>query len=242
MGTTISVDVAQGDVTAAAIEGAFAWLRDVDSRFSTYRLDSEISRLGRGELSLDDCSTDVRDVLERCDAMRSRTDGYFDIRRHRTDAALDPSGYVKGWALDRAADILVEGGAEAFCLNGGGDVIAVGEAKPGTAWRIGIRHPRFVDQVAGVLELRDLAVATSGSYERGDHVIDPHTGRSPRDVLSVTVVGPRLTETDVFATAALAMDGEGIGWLARQPGYASCAITAADRMISTEAFRLLLAH
>ena len=147
MGTTISLDVAHGDVTPAAVEGAFAWLRDVDSRFSTYRFDSEIGRLGRGELSLDECSTDVRDVLDRCDAMRSRTNGFFDIRRDRTDAGLDPSGYVKGWALDRAADILLEGGAEAFCLNGGGDVIAVGEAEPGRAWRIGIRHPRILDRV-----------------------------------------------------------------------------------------------
>ena len=93
-----------------------------------------------------------------------------------------------------------------------------------------------------MLELRDLAVATSGSYERGDHVIDPHTGRPPQHVVSVTVVGPRLTETDVFATAALAMDDEGMRWLALQPGYASCAVTVEDRMISTEAFRRLLAH
>ena len=149
---------------------------------------------------------------------------------------------MKGWALDRAAAMLVDGGARSFCLNGGGDVIAKGEAEPGRPWRIGIRHPRIADRLSCVLEIRDQAVATSGSYERGDHVVDPHSGRPPRDVLSVTVVGPQLTETDVLATAALAMDRDGIRWLARQAGYAACAITSDDRVISTPEFQRLLAR
>jgi thiamine biosynthesis lipoprotein len=242
MGTAISLDVTDGTMSATALERAFDWLRDVDARFSTYRADSEVSRLARGEIALAGCSADFQEVLAQCEEMRVRTEGFFDIRRHRTDGRLDPSGFVKGWALDRAAAILVDGGARSFCLNGGGDVIAKGEAEPGRPWRIGIRHPRIADRVAGVLELRDLAVATSGSYERGDHVTNPHSGRPPRDTLSVTVVGRSLTETDVLATAALAMDGDGIRWLARQAGYCGCAITSDDRLISTPEFQRLLAR
>ena len=122
---------------------------------------------GRGELSPDACSPDVREVLERCDEMRALSHGYFDIRAHRADGRLDPSGFVKGWAVEAAAGILDAAGAQNYCLNAGGDVIARGEPEPGRPWRIGIRHPELPDRVAAAVEARDVAVATSAAYERG---------------------------------------------------------------------------
>ena len=236
MGTAISLDLRSPAVPPAAIEAAFDHLRDIDARFSTSRADSEISRLGWGELSAADCSPDVREVLARCEELRALSRGYFDIRAHRADGRLDPSGFVKGWAVEAAARILDAAGARNYCLNAGGDVIARGEPTPGSPWRIGIRHPEIPDQVATVLEARDMAVATSGEYERGEHISDPHAGRAPDGQLSVTVVGPSLAEADAYATAAFAMGEAGLAWIATLPGYAGCMITARRRLVWTDEF------
>ena len=236
MGTAISLDLRDRAVSPAAVAAMFDHLRNVDARFSTYREDSEISRLGRGEMSLHSCSPDVREVLERCEALRELSRGYFDIRAHRSDGGLDPSGFVKGWAVEVAAGILDTGGARNYCLNAGGDVITRGEPEPGRPWRVGIRHPELPDKLATVLETRDLAVATSGAYERGAHIIDPHTGREPDGLLSFTVVGPKLSVADAYATAAFAMGRDGINWIAGLAGYAGCMITAERRRVWTPEF------
>jgi thiamine biosynthesis lipoprotein len=236
MGTAISLDLRDPAVSRAAVDAAFDHLRDIDARFSTYRPDSEISRLGRGELSADACSPDVREVLERCDAIRALSLGYFDIRAHRADGRPDPSGFVKGWAVEAAAGILDAAGARNYCLNAGGDIIARGEPEPGRPWRIGIRHPELPDRIATVVQARNLAVATSAAYERGEHITDPHSGRAPAGVLSLTVVGPRLSDADAYATAAYAMGAGGLPWVATRPGYAGCAITADRRLVWTPQF------
>jgi thiamine biosynthesis lipoprotein len=236
MGTAISLDLRHPALPTAAVDAAFAHLRDVDARFSTYRADSEISRLGRGELTLEACSPDVREVLGRCEELRVLSRGAFDIRAHRVDGLLDPSGFVKGWAAERAGEILDAAGAQNYCLNAGGDVIARGEREPGKPWRVGIRHPEQPDRVATVIEACDLAVATSGAYERGRHIVDPLTGRAPNGVLSVTVAGPHLAEADAYATAAFAMGRNGLAWIATLPGYAGCMITAERRLVWTAEF------
>ncbi len=239
MGTAISIDLRDPAISPAAVEAAFDHLRDVDARFSTYRADTEISRLGRGEISLDDCSPDVREVLERCEDLRRRSDGFFDVRAtdaRDTGGFLDPSGFVKGWAVEASAAILEAAGARNYCLNAGGDVIARGEPEPGRPWRIGVRHPEQIDRVATVIEVRDVAVATSAAYERGEHITDPHTKRPPKGVLSVTVVGPRLSEADAYATAAFAMGRAGLAWVATLPGYAGSMITSDRRLVWTTEF------
>ena len=132
---------------------------------------------------------------------------------------------MKGWSLENSGRILEEAGARNYCINGGGDIVTRGEAAPGRAWRVGIRHPLIADKLATVLAARDGAVATSGAYERGDHVRDPFTGRAPAGILSVTIVGPSLTLADSYATAALAMGQDGLAWVAGIPEYEGCAIT-----------------
>jgi FAD:protein FMN transferase len=241
MGTAISVDVRDAGIPAATIDAAFAHFRDVDARFSTFRPDSEISRLGRGEIAPAECSPDVRKVLELCEEARCRTDGYFDAHRFRIGGVLDPSGLVKGWSVVGAARILEDAGARHFCINAGGDIVARGEAEPGRPWRVGIRHPLQGDRLAAVVLARDLAVATSGTYERGEHVLDPHTGRPPTGVLSVTITGPDLTFADASATAVFAMGTHGIRWAATGlPGYAACAITVERRLVCTPEFERLM--
>ncbi len=226
MGTVISFDVRDHSIPPQAIEDAVGYLQDVDRRFSMYKPDSEVSRLARGELTEAECSADVREVLELCERARIASEGYFDIRGHRPDGLLDPTGLVKGWSLEKAGHILEAAGARNYCINGGGDIVLRGEPEPDQPWRIGIRHPLDETKLATVLALRDGAVATSGAYERGEHVFDPFTGKPATGVLSITIVGPDLTFADAYATAAFAMGKTGLAWVASLPDYAGCSIMA----------------
>ncbi len=177
-----------------------------------------------GDLALDDCHPDVRHVLRACDDLRAATGGAFDVRGHHSGGHLDPSGFVKGWAVDEAVDLLVAAGARSFAVNAGGDVVVRGEAAPGREWRVGVRDPAAADRVAAVLQITDRAVATSGLYERGAHVRDPRTGRVPDALASVTVVGPTLGIADAWATAALVLGPDGPARTAAQPGLGVLAI------------------
>lgn len=240
MGTAIGIEIRDPAIKRPALDPVFDWFREVDERFSPYKPDSEVSRLIRGEIEEADVSALLADVLGLCEGLRTLTGGYFDIRGHRPDGRPDPTGLVKGWSVERAASMLDLAGARDFTINAGGDVVARGEAEPGKAWRVGIRHPREADRVAAVLAVRDLAVATSGAYERGEHIVDPHTGVAPGGLLSITVVGPSLTYADAFATAAFSMGRDGIAWVVGQAGYGAYAITADDRAIWTPVVGRLL--
>jgi thiamine biosynthesis lipoprotein len=240
MGTAISIDLRDPVVDDGVIEMTFDWLRQVDASFSVYKPESEVSRLGRGELTVEECRSEVGEVLSLCEDLREETQGVFNAWRCRSDGRLDPSGVVKGWAVERAAGILQRGGARNFCVNAGGDVVCRGEPEPGRAWRIGIRHPVQAGAVAGVVHAHDLAVATSGAYERGDHIVDARTGIPSRELLSLTVVGPSLTLADAYATAGFAMGDAGVEWVAARPGYAPFAVTASGRVRYTGAFADLL--
>jgi thiamine biosynthesis lipoprotein len=235
MGMPIVLDVRDAAADGAAIEAVFAWLREVDARFSTYRDDSEIAALNRGELQLEQAHPDVREVLARCEQLRTRTRGFFDARYAGT-AQLDPSGLVKGWAVDRGAELLERADIRNFALNAGGDIRLRGDALPNTGWSIGVEHPRLAQEVAAVLHLSNAAVATSGAYVRGQHVLDPHLRQPPRGVLSVTIVGPELATADAYATAAFAMGEAGPDWTRSLDGYESMTILADGRVRSTAGF------
>jgi len=229
MGTAIGIDLRDERVPDEVIERAFDSLRAADERFSTYKPDSEVSRLGRGEIAFDDCSLELRQVLALAEQLRVDSDGHFDVYGHRSDGGLDPSGVVKGWAVEEAAWCLDAGGARNYAINAGGDAVLRGEPVPGEPWRIGIQHSRLPDVVAHVIELRGGAVATSGLYERGDHITGPG-GAPTHHWLSVTVTGPSLTMADAYATAAFAMGSGGLAWVTRHPGYRAYGITPDERL------------
>jgi thiamine biosynthesis lipoprotein len=212
MGLPVSLDV-PADATDAA-EQAFEWLREVDRRFSPFRADSEVRRFRPGDAH----SAELEEILALCDTYERASGGAF--RAQIPGQPFDPSGVVKGWATQRAADLLRANGVRVFCLNAGGDVVAAGRT-----WSVGIRHPDQAQEVCAVLAVRDLAVATSGSYERGEHIIDGRTGRPARDLVSLTVVAADLTTADATSTAAFAMGQAGVAWAAAQPG---CLVHAVD--------------
>jgi thiamine biosynthesis lipoprotein len=236
MGTVVSLDVRAATGAEHAVAAALAWLHDVDSRFSTYRPDSEISRLDRGELELAEASEDVRRVLERCAALRVETGGFFDAY---AGGRLDPSALVKGWAAQGAADILSAGGLTDFCLSAGGDIVARGGALPERGWRIGIQHPRDRSAVAARVWTSGLAVATTGAYERGPHVIQRYRKAAPTGILSMTVTGPDLGSADAYSTAAFAMGANGCEWMLDTAGYEALAILADETMLWTPGFPLI---
>jgi thiamine biosynthesis lipoprotein len=234
MGTAITLDIAMPPDQAGAevlAESAFDWFREVDDRFSTFKEHSEVNRLARGELSIQDCSEDMRLVLAECARFWQETDGYFDVH---AAGPLDPSGYVKGWSVQVASDRLVAAGLTDHCINAGGDVRARGSSAPGEPWRVGIRHPWEAHKLAWVLSGTDLAVATSGTYERGQHVLDPRRGISAYQLRSVTVVGKDLGAADAYATAAVAMGLKGLDWLAKLDGFESAAVTEDGRAFRSD--------
>lgn len=228
MGMAIGIEV-RDDVPPDVVAEAFASFRDVDRLFSPYRADSEISRIARRALSMDQAAGEVQEVLAGCERLRKLTNGFFDPL---ASGQLDPSGFVKGWAVDRVAEILQRGGAVRFAINAGGDVLLRG----GEPWRVGIQHPMHRHLLAAVVERCDAAIATSGTYERGNHIINPHTGQAPHGLLSVTMVGPDLATVDACATAAFAMGAAAPHWMASLEGYEGMAILDEERVVCTRGF------
>ena len=221
MGMPITIDVRDATASNEVIDEVFADLRLVDATFSPFIATSAVTRLNAGTLALAEAPPELHEVMALCRRYTALTDGYFDPWR---DGRLDPSGLVKGWALARAAKILDTHGYTSFFADGAGDVTTRGDAGEGRPWRVGIRHPVERDKVARVVLARDLAVATSGTYEKGEHIYDPHTGRPVTSLLSMTIVGPDIVAADVYATAAFAMGPAGLAFIEERPGYEAYAI------------------
>ncbi|MFE4052790.1 FAD:protein FMN transferase [Streptomyces sp. YIM B13518] len=237
MGTVFSLDVRGGEpaVVRAALQEAVAGLHRVDEVFSTYRDDSQVSRLARGELGVGECDPEVAEVLELAAEAERVSDGWFSARYR---GRLDPTGIVKGWAVERAARRLAAAGAVGVNVNGGGDVQVLGVPGAGRSWRVGVADPLRPGGLAAVVSAAgasELAVATSGTAERGDHIVDPRTGRSAvTDLVAVTVVAPRLTWADCWATAAFAMGSrQALAWLESLPDVEALLITAGDEVRCT---------
>ncbi len=230
MGLPISVDVRDEDhgQVDAALDAAFAVLRAADERFSPYRPDSELNRLRRAELTEDQASDQMREVLAIAAQAHDDSGGVFDV--HTPDGLLDTDGVVKGWAAQCAADVLVAAGLTRFCLNAGGDVVLRGEPEPGRPWDVAVRDPRDPKAVLAVLGVRDGAVATSGTYERGQHVWDGRTGSVDLPLVAATVVAADLTVADVLATTVLAMGTDGVDWALRH-GAATVIVVTTDGQI-----------
>jgi thiamine biosynthesis lipoprotein len=238
MGTVFSFDVrAQDPAAAAAVEEAVRWLHRVDELFSTYRPDSQMSRVARQEITVGECDPLVAEVLRLCDDAEKRSDGWFSAR-YAGGTGLDPTGLVKGWAVECASQLLAAAGIADSCINGGGDVQLRGYPEPGRAWRVGISDPLRTGRLATVVEgAEELAVATSGTAERGCHVVDPYTGTSAgAELASVTVLARGLTEADAWATAAFAMGGAARAWLEELPGVEAFAVAADGRTWCTRGF------
>ena len=238
MGTVFSVDVRDPGQWADAIADAVAWLHRVDAVFSTYEDGSDISRIRRGELTVEEADPDVARVLDLCEVVEAETEGYFTAY---WDGPVDPTGLVKGWAIEQASRILTAYGSRNHAVNGGGDVQLAGEPAPGEPWRVGISDPLDRTRLLTVVTSRgrDFAVATSGVAERGDHIVNPVTGERAGELAGVTVVGRSLTRVDAYATAAFAMGRAALRWI--EPlGYDALLVSADGAVMATPGFEDLV--
>lgn len=218
MGMPIEIEVVGGEETNAALEAAFAYLVSVDEQFSPYKETSEISRINRGELSREEASDAMKEILVRAEKAAAETNGYFDMRR--PDGQTDPSGLVKGWAIREAAARLRAAGFEHFSVNAGGDIASSGKNAQGEEWSVGIENPFNRTEIVKVVYLRGKGMATSGSYIRGAHIYNPHAPKEALDdIVSLTVIGPDVEQADILATAAFAMGRAGIAFIEARDGF-----------------------
>lgn len=210
MGMPISIHVRtdrpDDDAVDAAAARCWTLLREIDQVFSPYRPDSDVSRIRREELDFSDADPWVAQVATACEQAARVTGGRFSAY---WDGRFDPTGYVKGWAVERAARAFLEPllehrGVQAAGINAGGDMQLFTADAADRPWRIGVEDPSCTGRLTATVDVRNGAVATSGIAQRGCHVRDPRTGSLATDVLSATVVCDSLTDADVWATAAVA--------------------------------------
>jgi thiamine biosynthesis lipoprotein len=224
MGMPISLALRGRHTDDAAARDAWAQvmtdLRWVDVVFSTYREDSYVSRLRRGEVGLDDCPVEVAEVLELAAIAEHDSGGAFSVWLPGPDGSpvLDPSGVVKGWAAELASSALRLLDDTDFCLSAGGDIVCRTVDETRAPWRIGIEHPHDTGRLVAVVPVRSGGVATSGTAHRGQHLVDARTGEVPHGVAQVTVVAASLTSADIDATAAYALGSAAADWLEHRPG------------------------
>ncbi len=220
MGTVVSFVVHPGARSDAATHAALAracrTLHEADETFSTWKPQSPVSRLRRGEAPVAELPGEVATVLGLCERAKAASRGWFDP--WAMPGGIDPTGLVKGWAAERALGELVLAGMPAAMVSAGGDLAVHDRPSPAEPWRVGIRHPWRVDALACIIEA-DAAVATSGAYERGEHLIDPHTGQPITRAASATVTGPSLAIADALATALVIAGADEIGFVTALAGY-----------------------
>ena len=213
MGMPITIEVlhcSDNDI----LESCFRILKNIDKRFSPYKPKSELSQMVEGVLK-NAVSPQMQEVIKACAWFEAQTDGYFSANYN---GQFDPSGYVKGWAIQCVADYLKSANIGTFLINAGGDILCSSDTSH--VWGIGLQHPKVKHSVMGTISAKNTAVATSGTYERGNHIYNPLTGVAANDLLAVTVIGPDIILADVYATAVFAMGAtQGLGFIAKQHGY-----------------------
>jgi FAD:protein FMN transferase len=236
MGTVVVIDVYADDRPATLpvkVVEANAALHRADSIFSTWRPDSPISRLRRGEITVGQLPPEATEVLRLCAAARDLSQGWFDP--WAMPGGVDPTGYVKGWAAQQALNALWSEGISGALVNAAGDVASAGGMGPAVPFRIGIASPFAPRELATIIELTG-AVATSGCYERGQHLIDPFSGRPAAGAASATVTGPDLGLADALATALAVAGDWGLAWIDPIAGYEAFVIDHDDGRRWTDGF------
>ncbi len=200
MGMPVTVGIETSDF--AIFKKVFAFFRQVDKKYSPFKKTSEVSQINAGVKKI---SPEMQEILALCEQTKQETDGYFDVYHN---GVFNPSGLVKGWAINEAAKLIQKSGYKNYFVDAGGDIEARGKV-----WKVGIRNPFDVTQIVKSLIIKDKGVATSGNYERGKHIYIPKTGQPADEIASITVIGPNIYEADRFATAAFAMGLAGINFI-----------------------------
>jgi FAD:protein FMN transferase len=233
MGTIVVIDVYAGGELGGQLAEAVAILHRADAIFSTWQADSPVSKLRRGEITRAQAPAVVAEILDRCAVARDLSDGWFDP--WAVPGGFDPSGYVKGWAAQNAAAAFGAVGICGVLVNAAGDIASTGGMGAGRPFRIGIADPRSPLSLAEIVEL-DGGIATSGTYERGQHLIDPHSGRPAARAASASVTGPDLGLADALATAVAVAGEPGLALIDKLDGYEALVINSDGSKRRTKQF------
>ena len=239
MGMPVSLRIVDHCASASASDGeaVFTYLRHIDAVFSTYKSESETERINRGELLEGEASEEMQTIIALCQQTKAETGGHFDANFR---GRFDPSGLVKGYAIQRAAELLQGRGFLNFYVEAGGDIQTFGHNHLGEKWRVGIRNPFKPSELASVVHLSGEGIATSGTYERGEHIYNPIEGRSANEVASVSIIASNIYDADRFATAAFAMGKAGIRFIRSLYGIEGCVIGLDGRTHCTNGFQRYL--
>jgi thiamine biosynthesis lipoprotein len=204
------------DLTWAAMRGLYLFQRGEERVPTDAEIAERLPQVGYRDLVLDAAA---RTVLLRREGM-----------------AIGTGGIAKGYALDRAGEILVREGFPDFMIFGGGQVQLHGR-RGDRPWRVGIQHPRRQDYVA-YFDATDGSISTSGDYEhffiddegrRWHHIIDLRTGRPAQGTVQVTVLAPLGVEADAYSTACFVMGpARCLQALPTYPGHPEAVIIDAD--------------
>ena len=211
-----------------ALEAAFSEVGRLEQRFSRFLPGSELSRVNRlaasGPVVID---PELADLIDQSLAFSRLTGGAFDItaasgqtggyRHVHVDRArstieyrapaiqIDLGAIGKGYAIDRAVQILRDHGIRNALVSFGSTMYGLGSPPGREAWRIAIRHPNWRDRAVDVIQLRDGAISTSGDYEQGAHIIDPRRGHPATGTASASVIAATAAESDALSTAAFVL-------------------------------------
>jgi thiamine biosynthesis lipoprotein len=235
MGMPITVEIVDDSAEEKDADMVFAYFESVEKRFSVFKDDSEITLINNGKINQSQYSEDMKTVFALAEKTKEETNGYFDIIA--PDGKYNPSGLVKGWAIYNASKMLLARGLKNFYVEAGGDIQAHGLNGQGMKWSVGIQNPFDPSQIVKVIRLKDMGIATSGTYRRGQHIYDPHNiSESLSEIVSISVIGPNVYEADRFATAVFAMGKQGINFIENLKGFEGYMINKDGMAVQTSDF------
>lgn len=234
MGMPVTIIINDSAVNERHVEPVFDFFRYTDEVYSPFKETSSVSAINRGDMLPADYSDEMRHIVALAASTSEETGGYFAMWHN---GVFDPSGIVKGWAIQKAALLLSEM-TQHYYVEAGGDIQVNGNGPTGDGWKIGIRNPFNHDENIAHLTLHDAAIATSGTAIRGQHIYNPFDSTPLTDIVSLSVVAPRIIDADRMATAAFAMGRKGIYFLEGKEGYDAFMIDAAHRATQTTGWQV----
>lgn len=234
MGMPITINIVDRNAKEKDIEEIFSYFCHIDNIFSTYKQDSDITKINNKTISVNQAAEEVKYILALAKQTKQETQGYFDVYHNNT---LDPSGIVKGFAIFQGAEKLRSKGYKNFFIEIAGDIEINGTNGKDEAWKVGIENPFNRKEIIQVLNLTNQGIATSGTYIRGNHIYNPKKNIPATDIASITIIGPNVYDADRFATAAFAMGKQGLPFIEQLSGFEAYMIDNNQRAYYTSGFK-----
>ncbi len=251
MGTPVRVKV-NGQNSPHLARRAIWEIKRIDRLFSRFKPNSEVSLINKlAGLAPLQVSNETFDCIKLAVKINKLSRGAFDITMgHPRSLTIDSKlrkiylkrkgieinlgGIGKGFAAESARKLLLKKGAKSGMIDMRSSIAVFGQK----TWKIGIQHPREKDAIMGTVELKNgESLATSGDYERGNHIIDPRTGKPTRGCQSVTIIGKDAAEADALSTAVFVLaPKQGMQLIESLPGIEGLIVDAGGKISKSSGF------